>query len=85
MTAPATDPVAGTDWIAEAGRLAPPKGLFIGGEQRPARSGAVHPIVSPRDGATLVELAWADDADADAAVAAARTAFDTGPWPRMPA
>jgi gamma-glutamyl-gamma-aminobutyraldehyde dehydrogenase len=40
-------------------------------------------VVTPRDGSTVVELAWANEADVDAAVAEARRAFDQGPWPRL--
>lgn len=42
-------------------------------------------IITPRDGSVVAEIPWSDEADADAAVAAARLAFDEGPWPRMPA
>jgi len=40
-------------------------------------------VTSPRDGSTLAEVAVASDADVDRAVAAARAAFDDGPWPRL--
>lgn len=71
------------DWIAAAGRIDVPKGIFVGGEQRttPGRK----EIFTPRDGSSLGEMAWAGAADADAAVTAAREAFDHGPWPRMAA
>jgi len=42
-------------------------------------------VITPRDGSVLAEIPWPGVADADAAVAAARRAFDDGPWPRMPA
>lgn len=77
------DPVAATDWISRAATLDPPKGLFIDGEMRESRDGAVRPVSSPRDGAVLTEFPWAGVQDADAAVAAARQAFDEGHWPRM--
>ena len=80
---PETDPVAAVDWARRAAQLRPPAGLFVGGEQRPALSSAVRAVHTPRDGAHLVDLAWAGAADADAAVAAARRAFDHGPWPRL--
>jgi gamma-glutamyl-gamma-aminobutyraldehyde dehydrogenase len=82
---PVPDPVAAVDWAVRAGELSLPAGLFVGGEQRPALSAAVRTVHSPRDGGRLVDLAWADAADADAAVAAARRAFDHGPWPRLAA
>ncbi|BEL08626.1 aldehyde dehydrogenase [Actinoplanes sichuanensis] len=70
-------------WIERAEAVRPPRGLWIGGEERAAATSRT--IVTPRDGAALGELAWADAADADAAVAAARRAFDHGPWPRLAA
>ena len=76
------DPVAATDWAAMAGRTSMPSGVFVDGESRPAAGGAVRSILTPRDGTHLGDLAWAGAADADAAVAAARRAFDHGPWPR---
>jgi gamma-glutamyl-gamma-aminobutyraldehyde dehydrogenase len=77
------DRVAEVDWPELAGRLEVPAALLIGGEQRPAVDGGVRAIPTPRDGKHLVDLAWAQVADADVAVAAARRAFDQGPWPRM--
>jgi 4-(gamma-glutamylamino)butanal dehydrogenase len=79
----ASDPVAGTDWRQLAADTSLPDGIFIGGEPRPARDGSTRAVTSPRDGSTLVKLAWAQPADADAAVAAARDAFDHGIWPRL--
>ncbi|WP_339134026.1 aldehyde dehydrogenase [Streptomyces sp. f51] len=46
-------------------------------------SGAAFDAVSPRDGQVLTPVADAGTAEVDAAVAAARRAFDTGPWPRL--
>jgi acyl-CoA reductase-like NAD-dependent aldehyde dehydrogenase len=37
----------------------------------------------PRTGDVLADIAEADKADVDLAVAAAREAFEHGPWPRM--
>jgi 4-(gamma-glutamylamino)butanal dehydrogenase len=79
------DPVGAVDWRARVAQLRLPTGLFLGGAERPAHHGAVRPVHAPRDGAHLVDLAWADATDADAAVAEARRAFDQGPWPRLPA
>jgi gamma-glutamyl-gamma-aminobutyraldehyde dehydrogenase len=45
--------------------------------------GASFAVVSPRDGQVLVEVADAGSAEVDLAVAAARRAFDSGPWPRL--
>lgn len=78
-----SDPVAATDWRQLAVDTTIPEGLFIGGERRPAIDGSTRAVSSPRDGSTLVKLPWAQRADADAAVAAARNAFDHGVWPRL--
>ncbi|WP_037676700.1 aldehyde dehydrogenase [Streptomyces griseus] len=43
--------------------------------------GAAYAVVSPRDGQVLGEVADGGAAEVDAAVAAARRAFDSGPWP----
>jgi gamma-glutamyl-gamma-aminobutyraldehyde dehydrogenase len=51
--------------------------LFIGGDFRPARDGW------PVAGFSVAEVAAGGPADVDAAVAAARTAFDRGVWSRM--
>jgi aldehyde dehydrogenase (NAD+) len=59
-----------------------PKKLLIGGSWVESRSGATFPSVNPSTGAQIAELAAADAADADRAVAAARAAFE-GPWGRM--
>ncbi|MGW1786894.1 aldehyde dehydrogenase family protein [Streptomyces sp. NPDC002143] len=45
--------------------------------------GATFTVVSPRDGQVLGEVADARPAEVDLAVAAARRAFDAGPWPRL--
>ena len=71
------------DWIARAAVVRPPEGLFIGGEARSAADGLTRPVHASRDGAVLTRLAWAGERDADLAVAAARAAFDRGPWPRL--
>lgn len=57
--------------------------LLIGGEWVQARSRAVFPTLNPADRSLLGYVADADAADVDAAVRAARTAFDQGPWRTM--
>ncbi|MFI6480487.1 aldehyde dehydrogenase family protein [Nonomuraea sp. NPDC050663] len=49
------------------------------------RSGAgpAFPVVSPRDGTVVAQVPDGGQAEVDAAVAAARRAFDEGPWPRL--
>jgi len=59
--------------------------MFIDGEWRDAVSGNSMPTTNPANGETLAEVALGDAADVNAAVQAARRAFDSGPWPRMDA
>jgi gamma-glutamyl-gamma-aminobutyraldehyde dehydrogenase len=54
----------------------------VGGVDEPG-GGAAFAVVSPRDGQVIGEVADAQPAEVDLAVAAARRAFDTGPWPRL--
>jgi betaine-aldehyde dehydrogenase len=57
--------------------------LYIGGEfVAPAGPGTVD-VRSPATGALIGRVPDATPADVDRAVAAARAAFDHGPWPRM--
>ena len=65
------DPVAATDWRQLAADTMISGGMFIGGERRVAIDGSTRPVHAARDGSRLVDLAWAQPADADAAVAAA--------------
>ena len=57
--------------------------LLSGGAWHPAASGQTLDVISPIDGTRLCAIARAGAADVDRAVAAARQAFDQGPWPRM--
>ncbi|MGE2716224.1 aldehyde dehydrogenase family protein [Mycolicibacterium litorale] len=81
----ADDYVGAKDWVSASRALTAPNGLFIDGVEQHSVSGTQKSITTPRDGTAITDLAWADEADADAAVAAARRAFDEGPWPRMAA
>ncbi|SFR89832.1 aldehyde dehydrogenase [Sphingomonas jatrophae] len=63
--------------------LAHPDRFFIGGDWVEASSAARFDITRPHDEAIVARVAEAAEADADRAVAAARAAFDTGPWPRL--
>ena len=60
-----------------------PGEVWIGGKWRASNSGRFIELVSPNTEAVVGAVAEADEADMDAAVAAAREAFDHGPWPRM--
>ncbi|MFJ9539502.1 aldehyde dehydrogenase family protein [Streptomyces sp. NPDC101225] len=57
-----------------------PGRLFVGGRWREAADGARTEVVDPSRGAVVTTVAEAGAADVDAAVRAARTAFDDGAW-----
>jgi aldehyde dehydrogenase (NAD+) len=57
--------------------------IWIGGQWVSAQSGRMIELVSPNTEQVIGSVAEANDDDMDAAVAAARTAFDHGPWSRM--
>jgi betaine-aldehyde dehydrogenase len=59
--------------------------LFIGGQWTAAADGQVREIRCPADGTLVATVDEGGPKDASAAIAAARTAFDDGPWPRTPA
>jgi len=59
--------------------------LFIGGQWVPARSGKTFTTFDPATEEAIADVAEGDAADVEAAVKAARKAFDEGPWPRMDA
>ncbi|MGW2382341.1 aldehyde dehydrogenase family protein [Streptomyces sp. NPDC001658] len=57
-----------------------PGRLFIGGQWREAADGARTEVVDPSRGVVVTTVAEAGAADVDAAVRAAREAFDSGAW-----
>ncbi|MDX1562766.1 MAG: aldehyde dehydrogenase family protein, partial [Gammaproteobacteria bacterium] len=60
-----------------------PRKFFIeGGWQAPASNDVLN-VISPVTEETVMTFAAATPGDVDKAVAAARKAFDDGPWPRM--
>ena len=59
--------------------------LFIGGAWVDPSTDRRIAVISPSTEETLAHVPEAREADVDAAVAAARHAFDNGPWPHMPA
>ncbi|MCW2516125.1 MAG: betaine-aldehyde dehydrogenase [Mycobacterium sp.] len=58
--------------------------LYVGGQWRHASDGGTRDIVNPADGSVTAVVDEATDADARAAVSAARAAFDDGGWPATP-
>lgn len=72
--------------MATATKIEPKPGrLFIGGTWVDAASGKTFASLNPATGEVLTHLADADVRDTDAAVHAARTAFESGPWTEMSA
>jgi aldehyde dehydrogenase (NAD+) len=57
--------------------------VFIGGSWQASQGGTEKQIFCPADEEFLTSVTEPSTADADAAVSAARKAFDEGPWPRM--
>jgi betaine-aldehyde dehydrogenase len=57
--------------------------LFIGGQWVQPSSSSVIEVISPHSEEIVGRVPEAQKADIDRAVAAARDAFDNGPWPRM--
>ena len=57
--------------------------LFIGGHWTNPSSSSVIDVISPTTEENIAHVPEGQAADIDAAVAAARRAFDSGPWPRM--
>jgi phenylacetaldehyde dehydrogenase len=62
-----------------------PKQLFIGGRWVDSASGKTFSTTNPATNEVLAEVAEGDSVDIDRAVAAARQAFEAGPWPSMSA
>jgi acyl-CoA reductase-like NAD-dependent aldehyde dehydrogenase len=72
--------------MATSAKVEPKPGkLFIGGKWLDAASGATYPTINPATAELITVIADAGAADADAAVKAARAAFDSGAWPEMSA
>jgi len=60
-----------------------PGRFFIGGQWVEPSSDSAIDVITPATEELFVSVAEAQEADVNRAVAAARTAFDAGPWPRM--
>ncbi len=58
-------------------------GMLIGGQWVAARSGKTLPVEDPATEETIAHVPSGDKADIDLAVAAARRAFESGPWSRV--
>ncbi|ONH22236.1 aldehyde dehydrogenase [Pseudofrankia asymbiotica] len=60
-----------------------PDRLFIGGAWTPSAGGSSFAVTDSNDEGLYVDIVAAGPEDVSRAVVAARTAFDSGPWPRM--
>ncbi len=60
-----------------------PVKMLIGGQWVTAASGKTFETYNPATGAVLTQVAEGDAEDINRAVAAARAAFESGPWPKM--
>lgn len=77
MTTSATD-------TTEIAFLRPqPVKMLIGGEWVPSASGKTFETLNPATGTVLAHVAEGDAEDINRAVAAARKAFESGPWPKL--
>nr|AHM26657.1 aldehyde dehydrogenase 2-2 [Zea mays subsp. mays] len=83
-TAPASAAAAAEEPIQPAVEVKHTQ-LLINGNFVDAASGKTFPTLDPRTGEVIARVAEGDSEDIDRAVAAARRAFDEGPWPRMTA
>lgn len=61
----------------------PEGSLFIDGQWTPSKSDRVESVVNPATEDTIEQVPVGTVADCERAIAAARAAFDHGPWPRM--
>ncbi|XP_060745088.1 mitochondrial 10-formyltetrahydrofolate dehydrogenase [Tachysurus vachellii] len=60
-----------------------PYQCFINGQFEDAENGKTYETISPTDGSVICKVAFSSVADVDRAVAAAKDAFETGPWGKM--
>src|SRR5205814_4482581 len=68
------------EWRQRAASIQLDGRAFIGGRRVPAHGGETFDCISPIDGRLLTQVARGRQADVDAAVGAARLAFDDGRW-----
>ena len=74
------------DVSAETPKPRLPEGrILVGGSWQEASEGTTIDVVSPSDGLVIGRVPDSARPDVDAAVAAARNAFESGPWSRMTA
>jgi aldehyde dehydrogenase (NAD+) len=69
----------------ESRTISTPAKLLVNNQWIDSESGKTFPTFNPATGAEIARIAEADAADVDKAVAAARQAFENGPWRRTSA
>ncbi|MFM6968027.1 MAG: aldehyde dehydrogenase [Microbacteriaceae bacterium] len=72
-----------SEWESYAATIAWPDAMVIDGKPAQGKAEARVNLVTPRDGSIVTTVPYATEAELESAVAAARKAFDEGPWPRM--
>jgi phenylacetaldehyde dehydrogenase len=84
---PVEDPMSAADLVALTADVKKFVGqsrkALIGGKWQSAQSGKTFEVYNPSTEEVIARVADCDGNDVDLAVAAARKAFDHGPWPRM--
>src|SRR2546430_17409156 len=58
---------------------------YVNGKRESASSGKTFPVCDPSTEEVIAQVAASEAADVDRAVKAARSAFDSGPWPQTTA
>ncbi|MEV4342772.1 aldehyde dehydrogenase family protein, partial [Streptomyces sp. NPDC049590] len=75
--------MAQDDVALRTGPLIEPERMLIDGRWVPSLSGAVFPVEDPGTGEIVAHVPTSEAADVDAAVLAARRAFEDGRWTRL--
>ncbi len=70
-------------WVKRALDLKPESRMYINGAYVDAASGKTFDDISPRDQRLIAKIAAGDTEDVNRAVAAAKSAFDSGVWREM--
>ncbi|XP_070709739.1 mitochondrial 10-formyltetrahydrofolate dehydrogenase [Pempheris klunzingeri] len=60
-----------------------PSQCFVNGKFEDAENGKTYETINPSDGSVICKVSYASVADVDRAVAAAKEAYENGPWGRM--
>jgi acyl-CoA reductase-like NAD-dependent aldehyde dehydrogenase len=85
MTTISADALPDALGAAARGFISQTHRLLIGSERPEAADGRTFPTLDPASGREIADVAHAGPEDVERAVAAAREAFEDGPWASMPA